>query len=945
MPEIAPLRPGDPDRLGPYRLVGLLGEGGQGSVFLGEESPQDDPPESEDRPDADDAPAEDVRRVAVKLLHARLSGDARARARFAAELRVAQRVAAFCTARILDSDVEGDRPYIVSEYIEGPSLSEVLTAEGPRSGADLDRLAIGTMTALAAIHQAGVVHRDFKPANVLLAPDGPRVIDFGIARALDATGTLSSAAVGTPAYMAPEQISGGPIGPQADIFAWGATMIYAATGRPAFGQDSIAAVMHRILNFPPDLGSLAEPLRGLVQSCLSKQAAHRPSSQQVLIHLLNLAGSLPQAAAAGQGGADAEPDAIINHGAEVVSTHTGIRLASVSGAVPTAPPPPAVPSPSPSPSPFPQPNAWPPPPPFQQQQPQQWGGPPGTWPGGAPRTGNGPGTRKKPGIGVLAGAGSAALVALVLIGTTIVFQLQRDGDRSGGRTGGTGRTGGEVRMALNTVSATDTGLSPSNAGYGTERLVAKQLFTGLVEPSANGTFQNRLAAGITPDATCTSWKIQLRPNTTFSNGEPVTPESFIRGWTRAAQAQAGLASLLIGDIRGFQEASTRKTGTISGLRSYGPGFQVDLKSPDCEFPQKLGDPMLFPVPGNAGVPDNDSYNDKPIGNGPFKVDSYVKDRTLTLVRNDSWAFGKAKLDRIVIDLTTESTQKARTGFSARLYQWAALDSTNMAGARGDQGFVSRTLSGLNYLAPITTRGPMASDKARLAVSYAIDRKALSTTLYGGAYPAATGIVPPAIPGFGGRAGTCPSCDRYDPARARTLAQEASLGPGTKVRLYTREVPSQRRWGDLIQSQLTKNLGWQIELKTTTEPSFGKFAGMVTAKDASGLAAFAWRPDYPSAHNLMRPLLAGDQLATADNGLVNFSGWRNAQFDQLISDASKAPDANTRLTKLRDAERVALDQMALIPLLFTGSAALRSDKLVRLEMDYEGDPTLATAAFK
>ncbi|XVQ08089.1 serine/threonine-protein kinase [Spirillospora sp. CA-255316] len=266
MAKLVPLRADDPARLGGYRLRGLLGEGGQGSVFLAED--------------------DDGRQVAVKLLHTPFSGDARARSRFAAELAVARRVAPFCTARVLDADLEGDRPYIVSEYIDGLSLSEVLAAEGPRS--------VGTMTALAAIHQAGVVHRDFKPANVLLAPDGPRVIDFGIARALDATGTLSSTAVGTPAYMAPEQITGGSISAAADVWAWGATMALAATGRAAFGQDSIPAVMHRILHMAPDLDGLTEPLRGLVSRCLTKDPAGRPSSHLVLVQLLALAGTLPQ---------------------------------------------------------------------------------------------------------------------------------------------------------------------------------------------------------------------------------------------------------------------------------------------------------------------------------------------------------------------------------------------------------------------------------------------------------------------------------------------------------------------------------------------------------------------------------------------------------------------------------------------------------------------------
>ena len=211
-----------------------------------------------------------ARRVAVKLLHAQFSGDTKARARFAGELASAKRVAPFCTAQILDADVEGDTPYLVSEFIEGPSLREVVDSRGPSSGGDLQRLAIGTVTALAAIHEAGIVHRDFKPTNVLLAADGPRVIDFGIARALDAGGTLTSTTVGTPSYMSPEQISGEPAGPPTDVFAWACTMVFAATGSPPFGQDSIPAVMNRILHQEPGLGMLMGPLRDVVVSCLAK---------------------------------------------------------------------------------------------------------------------------------------------------------------------------------------------------------------------------------------------------------------------------------------------------------------------------------------------------------------------------------------------------------------------------------------------------------------------------------------------------------------------------------------------------------------------------------------------------------------------------------------------------------------------------------------------------
>jgi len=266
MPDAQPLEPADPPRLGPYRVTGRIGSGGQGVVYLGE--------------------AEDGTPVAIKLFHASIGADRSLRDAFTRELEAAKRVARFCIAQVLDSGMAGGRPYIVSEYVPGRSLYDVVNEEGPRSGSALDRLAISTSTALVALHDAGVVHRDFKPQNVLLAPDGPRVIDFGIARALAGTGTMTSRVVGTPAYMAPEQFSGGELGLAVDVFSWAATMAFAATGRSPFGWDSLPAIMNRVLNAPPDLDGVEPPLRDLLAECLAKDPADRPSAQQILDRLV-----------------------------------------------------------------------------------------------------------------------------------------------------------------------------------------------------------------------------------------------------------------------------------------------------------------------------------------------------------------------------------------------------------------------------------------------------------------------------------------------------------------------------------------------------------------------------------------------------------------------------------------------------------------------------------
>ncbi|MEV4377132.1 serine/threonine-protein kinase [Streptosporangium sp. NPDC049644] len=265
MTGVTPPVPGDPAEVGPYRIIGRLGHGGQGTVYLA------------------GSPA--GARVAVKVL-GRSNATDQTLARFNREIELARRVKAFCTAQLLEHGEVSGTPYIVSEYVDGPSLARVIGERGPLRGAELRRLAIGTLTALAAIHRAGVVHRDFKPANVLFARDGPRVIDFGISRALDAKATLSDHLVGTPPYMAPEQFDGRDSGPPADLFAWASTMVCAATGEPPFGSDALPAVIHRILTAEPRLGSLDDGLRELVGECLAKNPQARPTATQALLRLL-----------------------------------------------------------------------------------------------------------------------------------------------------------------------------------------------------------------------------------------------------------------------------------------------------------------------------------------------------------------------------------------------------------------------------------------------------------------------------------------------------------------------------------------------------------------------------------------------------------------------------------------------------------------------------------
>ncbi|MDP4500557.1 serine/threonine-protein kinase [Nonomuraea turcica] len=250
-----------PEGIGDYRVVARLGEGGQGSVFLGE-SP-------------------DGQRVAIKMLHARYAADADTRRRFLREAEVAARVAAFCTARVIGTGLVAERPYIVSEYVPGPSLDELVKRDGPRTGSGLERLAVSTLTALASIHSAGIVHRDFKPSNVILGPEGPVVIDFGIARAIDHV-TSNTSLLGTPAYMSPEQLSAETLTPASDMFSWAGTMVFAASGRIPFSGAVVPAILHAILHAEPEVSAVPGPLRPLVLACLAKDPTARPAAAHVL---------------------------------------------------------------------------------------------------------------------------------------------------------------------------------------------------------------------------------------------------------------------------------------------------------------------------------------------------------------------------------------------------------------------------------------------------------------------------------------------------------------------------------------------------------------------------------------------------------------------------------------------------------------------------------------
>lgn len=387
------LRPEDPRGAGAYRLIARLGAGGMGRVFLGRSARG--------------------RMVAVKLVHPELARDPDFRRRFRHEVEAARRVGGEWTAAVLDADTDSETPWVATAYVPGPSLQEVVDLHGPLPEASVLALAGALARALQAVHGNDLIHRDLKPSNVLVTIDGPRLIDFGIARSVDTgvatrTGTL----IGSPGYMSPEQVRGEPLTPASDVFSLGAVLAYAATGRPPFGggEGGVHAQLFRVASEPADLDGLTGPVRELVDRCLAKEPGDRPAVDDLLGDPPGDGTWLPPEVVAELG----------RHAArllDVEDPHTGAPDPPAA-----APPSPAAPVPSPAAPAAPAPGpAAPAPAPLP---------PPGPPPGGT-RVAPGAGERSR--MPLYLAMGAAAAIGVVLAG--LLFVLTQSGEKGDGRAG------------------------------------------------------------------------------------------------------------------------------------------------------------------------------------------------------------------------------------------------------------------------------------------------------------------------------------------------------------------------------------------------------------------------------------------------------------------------------------------------------------------------------
>ncbi|MFK8910223.1 protein kinase domain-containing protein [Streptomyces sp. YS-3] len=264
------LRREDPRVVGSFRLHRRLGAGGMGVVYLGSDRRG--------------------QRVALKVIRPDLAEDQEFRSRFAREVSAARRIRGGCTARLVAADLEAERPWFATQYVPGPSLHDKVAEEGPLAAAEAAAIGAALSEGLVAVHEAGVVHRDLKPSNILLSPKGPRIIDFGIAWATGAsTLTHVGTAVGSPGFLAPEQVRGAAVTPATDVFSLGATLAYAAMGDSPFGHGSSEVMLYRVVHEEPQLHGVPDALAPLVRACLAKDPEERPSTLQLSMRLKEIA--------------------------------------------------------------------------------------------------------------------------------------------------------------------------------------------------------------------------------------------------------------------------------------------------------------------------------------------------------------------------------------------------------------------------------------------------------------------------------------------------------------------------------------------------------------------------------------------------------------------------------------------------------------------------------
>ncbi|WP_196218294.1 peptide ABC transporter substrate-binding protein [Streptomyces blattellae] len=523
-------------------------------------------------------------------------------------------------------------------------------------------------------------------------------------------------------------------------------------------------------------------------------------------------------------------------------------------------------------------------------------------------------------------------------------------DDDSGDDNDSGKAGGTFRMGITEPVAID----PYNAQESEGILVTDNLFTGLYEPTSDGEVVPALATSKEVSSDGKTWTFKIKAGTKFSNGEPVNAEAFIRGWSRVAQKSAASdVAYHMAGIAGFDDVQAGKADTLSGLSAPDENtLQVKLSAPDFEFDIKTSHTVFSPVPEAAGDAKNKTYNEAPIGNGPFKMQGkWEHNKSITLVRNDDYGLTKAQLDTVQIDIlnANNGVTLEYQGFESGQYDWARMPTPQLPTAKAkyepQDEWIQQDTNGMNYLLPITDNGPMKDQKAREAVSYAIDRDAIIKGVFQGMYTKSTTILPPVFQDVYQK-DLCTSCIKQDKAKAKQLASEAGLEPGSTLELAYNTGSGHEEWIQAVQQQLEDVLGVKV---TATGKPFAELLEDQQKSGATGLYRYAWGADYPTPDNYLFPLLDTASINKDSSGNVtgdNRSRYSNKAFDDLVAQARASNDPAARNELYKQAEKVAMDDMALIPLWNRTQLRLANTKeFANIEMDFHENPNLAEISQK
>jgi ABC-type transport system substrate-binding protein/predicted Ser/Thr protein kinase len=911
-----PLLPGDPARVGRYRLTGRLGAGGMGVVYLGA--------------------AKDGSQVAVKVLRPELAEDPEFRVRFSREVATLTRVEGMCTVRVIEADTQAPRPFLVTEYIDGPSLSDYVERHGPLGAEMLYGLATGLAEALAAIHAAGIIHRDLKPSNVLLTAQGPKVIDFGIAQALDATVlTQTGMTVGSIGFMAPEQIMGQAV-TASDIFSWAVTIAYAASGDTPFGSGVAAAVFYRIMNTEPDITAVPDSLRSWVEAALAKESQNRPTADDLLRQLTHTSAQ--------------------TRGSYDVPTQTILAQTWRPAAT--------------SPLPADQPTG-------QGHSPRSVPGArgrgvlPRPWPT-APLPGP---TRRRP-VRVYAALTVAVLVAAA--GTAAGLLLSGNPGPGGSASGGSST--GASASSPRTVAAFNGGLSavinPSDHKGGTlnfdaqgtpdsfdpgntyqpwvmnfDRLFAMPMFTYKSCPGQCGLqLVPDLATDLgTVSADGMTWTFHIQPDVKFENGTTVTTQdvkyAIERTYDRSVldNGPTYYQSLLTDpDYPGpYKDRAKNLMGLTAIDTPNATTLVFHLQFPYPDLPYVLAFPDTAPVLPSADKGSN--YQLHPLSTGPYKFRSYAPGQRLVLVPNPDWnpatdPNAKQLLSQIVLNLNVNQAvidngllngdidvdaQGAGVGSSAQ---------TRILSSLADKTNADNPLNGFARFMYINTKvAPLNNLHCREAVEYAADKTAIQTA-WGG--PAdgqlASTVMPPVVVGYKPfdlyRALSQPGGDLAAARQQLALCGQPS-GFSTNLS-YRDDNPQETAAATALQAALGR-VGIKVTLKgSATDSYYGSAAG-VTAYVHShgiGIAAGVWQGDWPNGYGFLDSLSAGNAISPTDN--TNISELNDSVINNLFVQSSSVTGA-ARTAIWSQIDEQILKDAAILPGIYQKTVLYRPPNLTNV----------------